>query len=184
MAGDGATRAPDPEVLARQRAALAQVRKLGDPGLRERARPVERFDDALRAEVRRMSGLLVDARGAGLAATQIGVLQRVFVYRAAVGEPPRAMINPEIEWASDEIERFPEGCLSIPGVWLDVERPARVRMRAHDERGEEILVEADGIEASVLQHELDHLDGILILDRVSREERREAMRALREAAAR
>ena len=95
--------------------------------------------------------------------------------------PIIALANPEVEWQSDDEETFEEGCLSIPGVVVDVDRPVHVRVRALDEEGEERLVEASGLEARVIQHELDHLDGVLILDRTSREQRREAMKALREA---
>jgi len=171
----------DPEVAARRAAALAHVRKFGDPVLRTRARPVERFDDALRAEVARMGELMNDAMGVGLAATQVGVLHRLLVYRVQQQAAVVALINPEIEWSGKEEETAEEGCLSLPAVLVDVERKLHIRVRALDERGEEIVVEASGLEARVIQHEIDHLDGVLILDRTSREQRKEAMRALREA---
>ena len=170
---------PTPQQLARRETALARVRKYGDPVLRERARPVAAVDDVVRDQIREMRRLLEDAMEAGLAATQIGVLNRVFVYRADPDGPVRALVNPELEWTSDETEVTEEGCLSIPGVWIEVERPARVRMRALDEDGEEVVIEADMPEARVLQHELDHLDGVLTLDRTSKEQRREALRELR-----
>jgi peptide deformylase len=173
----------DPEVAARRTAALAHVRKFGDPVLRTAARPVQRFDDALRDEVKRMGELMVDALGVGLAANQVGVLNRVLVYRVHQQAPVAALINPEIEWSGKEEETVEEGCLSLPAVHVDVERPVYVRVRAFDERGEPITVEASGLEARVIQHEIDHLDGILVLDRVSRQQRKEAMRALREAQA-
>jgi peptide deformylase len=157
------------------------VRKLGDPVLRATALPVERFDAALEEEVQRMGVLMHDALGVGLAATQLGVLHRVLVYRAYPEDPLTALVNPVIEWHSEEREAAEEGCLSLPGVHVEVERPARVRVRARDERGEEREVEAEGLTARVIQHEIDHLDGVLILDRVSREARKEAMRAMREA---
>jgi peptide deformylase len=171
----------DPETRARRDAALRHVRKLGDPVLRTTAIPVDRFDGALSAEIERMGELMHDALGIGLAATQLGVLHRVLVYRAHVDEPITALVNPVIQWASDETEIAEEGCLSLPGVHVEVERPAHVRVHALDAAGEEMLVEAEGLEARVIQHEIDHLDGILILDRISREQRREAMRAMREA---
>lgn len=171
----------DPEATARRAAALAQIRKFGDPVLRTRARPVDRFDDALRDEVARMGTLMNDAIGVGLAATQVGVLHRVLVYRVHQQSPVAALVNPEIEWAGGEQETLEEGCLSLPGVHVDVERPVHVRVRALDEFGEPIAIEASGLEARVIQHELDHLDGILVLDRISRSQRKEAMRALREA---
>jgi peptide deformylase len=171
----------DPEVAARRDAALAHVRKFGDPVLRTRARRVEQFDDALRSEIARMGQLMSDALGVGLAATQVGVLNRVLVYRVQQQAPVAALINPEIEWKGGEEEIAEEGCLSLPAVQVDVERPVRVRVRAQDEQGEDILVEASGLEARVIQHEIDHLDGVLILDRTTRDQRKEAMRRLREA---
>jgi peptide deformylase len=173
----------DPETRARRDAALRHVRKHGDPVLRASALKVERFDDALRAEVARMGELMHDALGIGLAATQLGVLHRVLVYRAFPEDPIVALINPVVDWRSDELESAEEGCLSLPGVHLDVERPVTVRVHAQDENGEKLDIEADGLRARVIQHEIDHLDGILILDRVSRAQRKEAMRAMREAQA-
>jgi peptide deformylase len=173
----------DPETRARRDAALRHVRKLGDPVLRAVALPVERFDNALAAEVRRLGELMHDALGVGLAATQVGVLHRVLVYQAYAEDPLTALVNPVVEWSSPETEAGEEGCLSLPGVHVEVERPARVRVRACDPAGAELLVEAEGLQARVIQHEIDHLDGVLILDRVSREQRKEAMRALREAMA-
>jgi peptide deformylase len=171
----------DPEVAARRAAALTHVRKFGDPILKTRARPVERFDDALREEIRRMGELMIDALGVGLAANQVGVLHRALVYRVQQQAPAAALINPEIEWSGDEEEILEEGCLSLPAVHVDVERPIHIRVRAFNEHGEPITVEASGLEARVIQHEVDHLDGKLVLDRVSRQQRKEAMRALREA---
>jgi peptide deformylase len=168
-----------PEQVARRRAALDRVRKYGDPVLRERAREIPAVDDAVRDQIGRMRTLLEDAMEAGLAATQIGVLNRVFVYRADPDGPVRALVDPELEWASEETEVAEEGCLSIPGIWIEVERPARVRMRALDEDGEPVVIEAEMPEARVLQHELDHLDGVLTLDRTSKEQRRDALRELR-----
>jgi peptide deformylase len=173
----------DPEVAARRAAALAQVRKFGDPVLKTRARPVDRFDDALRSEIARMGELMIDALGVGLAATQVGVLHRVLVYRVQQESPVAALVNPEIEWSGSDQEIMEEGCLSLPAVLVDVERAIHVRVRAFDEFGEPVLVEASGLEARVIQHEIDHLDGVLILNRTSRDQRKEAMRALREAQA-
>jgi peptide deformylase len=172
----------DPETRARRDAALRLVRKYGDPVLKSRALPVERFDDALRDEVRRMGQLMHDALGIGLAATQLGVMHRVLVYRVDPDGPVAAVVNPVLEWSGEETEALEEGCLSLPGVLVDVDRPIHVRVRAQDEYGEAILIEASGLEARVLQHEMDHLDGVLILDRTSRDERKQAMRALREDA--
>jgi peptide deformylase len=171
----------DPEARARRDAALAHVRKLGDPILRTKARPVDRFDDALRDEVKRMELVMEDALGIGLAAPQVGVSHRVLVYRVEPASPPVALVNPEIEWSSRDEEILEEGCLSLPLVHVDVERPIAVLVRARDEHGEELVIEATGLEARVIQHEIDHLDGVLILDRTTREQRKAAMRALREA---
>jgi peptide deformylase len=171
----------DPEVAARRSAALAQIRSFGDPVLRTRARPVERFDDALRAEIERMGHLMDDALGVGLAATQVGILHRLLVYRVQQQTPVAALINPEIEWMGKETETMEEGCLSLPSVLVDVDRAIHLRVRALDENGEPIVIEASGLEARVIQHEMDHLDGKLILDRTTREQRKEAMRKLREA---
>jgi peptide deformylase len=172
----------DPEVAARRAAALAHVRVFGDPVLRARAVPVERFDDELRDEVARMAAIMRDGLGVGLAATQLGVMHRVLVYQVGADAPLAALVNPEIEWRSDEEESAEEGCLSLPGVHVDVERPLYVRVRGQDQHGDEVSVEASGLEARVIQHEVDHLDGVLILDRTTREQRKQAMRELRERA--
>jgi peptide deformylase len=170
----------DPEVAARRDAALAQIRSFGDPVLRTKARPIERFDDELRDEVARMGELMDDAIGVGLAATQVGVVHRLLVYRVQPQGELAALINPEIEWSGRDSETAEEGCLSLPGVLVEVDRPVHVRVRALNEFGEPILIEASGLEARVIQHEIDHLDGVLILDRTSRDQRKEAMRTLRE----
>ena len=171
----------DPEVEARRAAAMSFVRRLGDPVLKSRATAVDRFDDSLKGQVARMAGLMRDAIGVGLAAPQLGISQRLLVYRVGPEAPIIALVNPELEWSSKDGETMEEGCLSIPGVTVDVERPVYVRVRARDEDGGERLVEAAGLEARVIQHEIDHLDGVLMLDRTTREERRRAMRELREA---
>jgi peptide deformylase len=174
---------PDPEAMRRRAEALRYVRKLGDPALRARAIPVERFDDDLLREIDRMGELMDAAMGVGLAATQLGVLHRVLVYRVEHDSPVVALVNPTLEWAGREQETIEEGCLSLPGVNVDVERAVHLRVGARNERGEPITVEASGLEARVIAHEMDHLDGILILDRTTREQRREAMRKMREAQA-
>jgi peptide deformylase len=171
----------DPETLARRELALSQVRKLGDPVLRSQAVPVDRFDQTLADEAKHMGQLMADSLGIGLAATQVGVLHRLLVYRVEPDSPVNALVNPEIEWRGDELETMEEGCLSLPGIHVDVERPIQVRVRALDLSGDEMTIEASGLEARVIQHEVDHLDGVLILDRTTREQRREAMRAWREA---
>src|SRR5919204_3646961 len=127
----------DPEVEARRRAALSFIRRLGDPVLKSRATPVDQFDEALRAQVARMGGLMNDALGVGLAAPQVGVSQRLLVYRVGQDAPLIALVNPEVEWSSDDVESAEEGCLSIPGVTVDVDRPVHVRVKAQDETGAE-----------------------------------------------
>ena len=171
----------DPEVEARRVAAMSLIRRLGDPVLKSRATPVDRFDDSLRKQVGRMAGIMNDALGVGLAAPQLGISQRLLIYRVGPDAPVIALANPELEWASAESEVGEEGCLSIPGVLVDVDRHVYVRVRGLDEEGEVRVVEASGLEARVIQHEIDHLDGVLILERTSRDERKRALRELREA---
>ena len=181
---EGAEERPalDPETAARRAAALAHVRKFGDPVLKSRALPVERFDDGLREEIGRMALIMRDGLGIGLAATQLGVMHRVLVYRIGEDAPLAPLVNPEVEWTGRETEIVEEGCLSLPGVHVDVERPLHVRVLAQDEHGDAVRVEATGLEARVIQHEIDHLDGVLMLDRTTRDQRKQAMRELREAA--
>jgi peptide deformylase len=176
VGGDGV----DAEVLERRAAALAQVVKFGDPVLKSRASPVGQVDATLREEIERMIGIMRDGLGVGLAATQLGILRRVLVFQAGPDSEPTALVNPEIEWLSDEEVVAEEGCLSLPRVSMDVERPLHARISALDVEGERVRIEASGLEARVLQHEIDHLDGVLILDRAPRDQRKGALRALRE----
>ena len=127
-----------------------------------------------------MGRLMHDAYGIGLAATQVGVMHRVLVYRVDPDAPLGVLVNPRVEWTGDELETMEEGCLSLPGVLVEVERPVHARVTAVDERGAPLTIEASGLEARVIQHEIDHLDGVLILERTSRDQRKEAMKALRE----
>jgi peptide deformylase len=170
----------DDEARERRRAALAQVRQFGDPVLKSPASPVTEFDDRLGGEVDRMVALMRDAIGVGLAATQLGIMRRLLVFQAGPDAPATALINPEIEWTSEESATAEEGCLSLPGVVVDVERPLHVRVSGQDVEGEVLLIEASGLEARVIQHEVDHLDGVLMIDRTEREQRNGALRALRE----
>jgi peptide deformylase len=170
----------DAEALERRAAALARVVKFGDPVLRSAASPVSDFDDDLAADAERMIGLMRDAAGVGLAATQLGVLRRLLVFQAGGDAEPTVLVNPEIEWSSRDLVTAEEGCLSLPGVIVDVERPLHVRVRGLDASGAALLIEGAGLEARVLQHEIDHLDGVLMIDRAEREQRRAALRALRE----
>jgi len=168
----------DAELEARRRLALAQIRQYPDVALKMAARPVEHFDDDLRNLVERMKRLMQDARGIGLAATQVGVLQRVFVFTPAKDEVA-AIVNPEIVDRSDETEVVEEGCLSIQGVLVPVDRPLRVSIAGRDENGAEMRYDLEGIFARAAQHEADHLDGVLIIDRTTTEARREALSILR-----
>src|SRR5690348_9043069 len=127
----------DPEVAARRAAAMAFIRRYGDPVLKSRATPVDRFDDALRDQVARMGAIMDDALGVGLAAPQVGLSQRLLVYRVGHESPLIAVVNPDIEWSSEDEEPLEEGCLSLPGVHVDVDRPIHVRVRAQDEHGDE-----------------------------------------------
>jgi len=170
----------DPEREARRRLALAQVRQYPDPVLRMRANEVESFDDDLRRLVRRMKDLMQDANGVGLAGTQVGTLQRVFVFQPeGEDEAPRALVNPVLTATSEVTIGDTEGCLSMQGVTIPVERPVKVTIEGKDENGEDVRLELEERDARVVQHELDHLDGILILDRTTPEGRREALGILR-----
>jgi peptide deformylase len=170
----------DAELLERREAALAQVIKFGDPVLKSKASPVRDFGPELRAEVERMIAIMRGAMGVGLAATQVGVLRRLLVFQAGPDSEPTGLVNPEIEWLSGEAVVAEEGCLSLPRVSMDVERPLHARFSGLDVDGEPVRIEASGLEARVLQHELDHLDGVLILDRAPKTQRKGALRALRE----
>ncbi|MCK9248947.1 MAG: peptide deformylase [Solirubrobacteraceae bacterium] len=176
--GDGTT--IESAEVARRRQALQAVRQWGDPVLKATAREVDRFDDALRVELDTMGRLMHDAHGVGLAANQVGTLHRVLVYAVDGGEGPvRRLVNPRITWMGEETEVGNEGCLSLPGVQVDVERAVHLRVSAVDDAGSPIDVEASGFEARIIQHEIDHLDGILILDRTSRDQRKRALKELR-----
>ena len=158
----------DPETRARREAALRLVRKYGDPVLRSRALEIERFDDALLDEVRRMGRLMHDAYGIGLAAPQVGVSLRIFVIDVSVGrraEDLMVFVNPEfIELEGMQLEE--EGCLSVPGFNATVARPMRAVLRGLDRNGVPFTVEGKDLLARAFQHEMDHLDGRLFLDRV------------------
>jgi peptide deformylase len=163
---------------ARRRIALAQIRQWPDPVLKLQAQHVQEFDDDLRRLVERMQSLMIDANGIGLAGNQAGVLQRVFVFRIE-GEGPRAAVNPTIAERSEELETDDEGCLSLQGVLVPVERHVAITLEAQDQEGTRYRLELEGLDARVIQHELDHLDGVLIIERTTPEARREAMATLR-----
>jgi peptide deformylase len=168
------------ETLRRRDAALQHIRKFGDPVLKSRASEIRSFGPGLEREAERMVAIMHDAIGVGLAATQLGVMHRLLVFQAGPDATPTAIANPEIDWLSSEVVVAEEGCLSLPRVSVDVERPLFARVRGVDVTGEPIQIEASGLEARVLQHEIDHLDGVLMLDRTARDQRKAALRALRE----
>jgi peptide deformylase len=171
----------DPEREARRRLALAQIRQYGDPSLRLHAAEIDTVDEELRSLVGRMLALMEDANGIGLAATQVGVLRRVFVCRLGDDDTPdlRAFVNPVVTAVSEERKSAEEGCLSLQEVLVPVERPTRVTVEATDLDGAPVRLELEGLDARVVQHELDHLDGVLIIDRTTDEARREALATLR-----
>jgi peptide deformylase len=171
----------DAEREARRRLALAQVRQYPDPVLRMKANHVEEIDDSVTGLVERMKGLMSEARGVGLAATQLGILRRVLVYQSGEEEPFVALVNPRVVETGGEQIADDEGCLSLGAatVIVEVERATTIVVEATSPEGEELRLEAEGLEARVIQHELDHLDGILIIDRTSPEQRREALAKLR-----
>lgn len=167
------------EVLSRrERDARKEIHVIGDPVLRERAREVTAFDRALHKLAKRMIRIMHDAPGVGLAAPQIGVVQRLLVYD--VEEDPRVLVNPVLDDFSEETEEGEEGCLSVPGLRMPVSRPVSVHVRAFDVDGEPLDFRAEGFEARVIQHEFDHLEGVLIVDRTTRAARAAALRVLRE----
>jgi peptide deformylase len=168
----------DAEAEARRQFALAQIRQYGDPALRLAARGVTDYDDDLRRLVERMTGLMHDAQGVGLAATQVGVLQRLFVFEPDE-EGPRAVVNPTLTVVGDEVEEDIEGCLSLQGVRIPVERPVHVIVEGKDPQGDDVSYELEGYGARIAQHELDHLNGVLIIDRTDEEHRKEALGTLR-----
>ena len=171
----------DAEREARRRAALAQIRQYPDPALRMRANEVQDVGDAVAELVERMTGLMQEARGVGLAAPQVGVLRRVLVYQVADEGPVVALVNPRLTGSSEEEETVDEGCLSLgaASVVVPVSRPTTVRVEALTPDGDQVTVDAEGLEARVIQHELDHLDGMLIIDRTTADERRHALGRLR-----
>jgi peptide deformylase len=167
----------DVEREARRLIALSRIRQYGDPALRMRAREVESFDDDLRRLADRMTTLMHEAQGVGLAATQVGVLQRVFVF-SDEGED-RVLVNPVVTKASETLETDDEGCLSLRDVLVPVERPVAVTIEGRDLDGEPVSLDLELPSARVVQHELDHLDGVLIIDRTDDASRRAALARLR-----
>jgi peptide deformylase len=172
--------------------ALLTILEVPDPGLRAVAQPVAKVDDAVRAIVADMFDTMYDARGIGLAATQVGIEQRIVVIdlqervsedeEPAAGAPPvrdpRVFINPELTWVSDELSIYNEGCLSIPEQYAEVERPSCCRVKWLDEKGEGHEQEFDALMATCIQHEIDHLNGVLFIDHISRLKREMVLKKL------
>ncbi|MBD0338347.1 MAG: peptide deformylase [Thermoleophilia bacterium] len=169
----------DAQREAVRRTALSQIRQYGDPALRLKAREVEDFDDDLDRLVRRLKQLMVDANGIGLAATQLGVLRRVLVFQVDREQEPVALVNPVVVERSEQTSSEDEGCLSLQGVLVPVERPTAIAVEGKDETGADVRLELDEPGARVVQHEVDHLDGVLIVDRTTPEAQREALSVLR-----
>jgi peptide deformylase len=166
-------------IESRRQLALGQIRQYPDPALRERAREIDEFSDDLRVLIARMGRVMDDAHGVGLAATQLGLLRRILVFRADEDDDLGAIVNPVIVERSEELSTDNEGCLSLRDVYIPVERANTIVVEGKDPQGDDLRLELDGRRARVIQHELDHLDGVLIFDRTTPEARREAMRALR-----
>jgi peptide deformylase len=176
---DDAELRQEAESDARRRLALAQIRQYPDSALRLVAHEVAEIDDDVRRLVERMISLMQDARGVGLAATQVGVLRRVFVFQADPDEDPHAVVNPVVVERAEETESDSEGCLSLQGVNVPVERSTRLVVEGSDANGDDVRHELEGYGARVVQHELDHLDGVLIVDRTDDQHRKEALATLR-----
>ena len=155
-----------------------EIRTFGDPVLKSRATPVKDFDESLEHLAEEMMRVMREAEGVGLAANQIGHLKRIFV--ATHEDEQYVIVNPVIKERSEVTEKDIEGCLSIPETRVEVERPIAVTVSGQDPSGEPVRLEAEGLLARIFQHEIDHLDGVLILDRTDRESRKNAMREMRE----
>ena len=165
---------------------LREIIKVPDPRLKKVSSPVDTVDDEVRALMEDMLETMYAAPGIGLAAVQVGVLRRIVVMDLArEGEPPAPLhfINPEIVWRSEEIAPYEEGCLSIPEVYDEVVRPARVRVRYLDREGRSVEEEAEGLYAVCIQHEVDHLNGVLFIDYLSKLKRSRAVSKVKKAAA-
>lgn len=158
-------------------AAMAQIRQFGDPVLKEESHSVE-ADDELKQLVERMIRIMHDAEGVGLAAPQIGILRKVIVFH--LDDEDHVLINPEITWRSEESITDAEGCLSLANMACDVERAAKIRVEGQDLEGNKKVYELEGLQARILQHEIDHLYGTMVINRTTREQRRQLMARLRD----
>jgi len=162
--------------------AVREIITVPNPLLKQRSEPVDKVDDALRALMDDMLETMYAAPGIGLAAIQIGVPKRVIVMDLSSGEEakaPRYFVNPEIVWKSDETQPYEEGCLSVPEIYDEVQRPSRVRLRYLNYQGDQIEEEAEGLFAVCIQHEMDHLEGVLFIDYLSRLKREQAVKKVR-----
>ncbi|HYX85946.1 MAG TPA: peptide deformylase [Gaiellales bacterium] len=179
--GEVETAATEEERRAHHAAAMMLVRQYPDPALRIAADPVATVDDGVRRLVERMTDVMRQSHGVGLAAPQMGVLRRVLIYRVSPDGDIHVLVNPELRERSEETSVDTEGCLSLLGgeIQVPVERHVSVVATALNASGEPVEVAAEGLEARVIQHEVDHLDGVLIIDRASKEDRRAALRDLR-----
>ena len=165
--------------------AIREILTVPDPVLKQKSEPVAQVDDDLRALMDDMLETMYAAPGIGLAAVQIGVPKQVIVmdlHREGEERHPRYFVNPQITWSSDETQPYEEGCLSVPDIYDEVERPARVKLRYLNYRGEQVEEEADGLFAVCIQHEMDHLKGVLFIDHLSRLKRDRAITKVRKAA--
>jgi peptide deformylase len=165
--------------------AILPILTVPDPVLKQKSLPVEQVDDALRALMDDMLETMYDAPGIGLAAIQVGVAKRVIVMDLSSGEEPkqpRYFVNPEILWKSEDTAPYEEGCLSVPDIYDEVERPARVRLRYLNYQGEQVEEDAEGIYAVCIQHEMDHLEGVLFIDYLSRLKREQAVKKVKKQA--
>ena len=165
--------------------AIREILTVPDPVLKQKSEPVAQVDDDLRALMDDMLETMYAAPGIGLAAVQIGVPKQVIVmdlHREGEERHPRYFVNPQITWSSDETQPYEEGCLSVPDIYDEVERPARVKLRYLNYRGEQVEEEADGLFAVCIQHEMDHLKGVLFIDHLSRLKREQAVRKVKKQA--
>jgi len=165
--------------------AIRDILIVPDPRLKRVSTPVEAVDDNLRALMDDMLETMYDAPGIGLAAIQVGVAKRVIVMDIAPREgdrEPRYFVNPEILWRSEETQPYEEGCLSVPDIYDEVERPARVKLRYLNYQGDAVEEDAEGVFAVCIQHEMDHLDGVLFIDHLSRLKRERAVSKVKKAA--
>jgi peptide deformylase len=162
--------------------AIRDILTVPDPRLKVKSQPVEAVDDALRALMDDMLETMYAAPGIGLAAIQIGVPKQVIVMdlaREGEEKQPRYFVNPEILWASDDTQPYEEGCLSIPEIYDEVERPSRVKLRYLNYQGEQVEEDAEGLFAVCIQHEMDHLEGVLFIDHLSRLKREQAIKKVK-----